>query len=225
MIEPQQWVAGALAGLKREFGSRLLYLGLQGSYRRGEATESSDIDLVALLDQVALDDLDVYRGLVRALPEGDKACGFICGAAEFAHWPRHELFPFKMDTVDYYGQLDAFLPPISRSDIVQGVRIGASGLIHLLTHSYLYAGPEDRPAILGDAYKAAFFSIQAATYLLTGTYHSTKKQLLENSPDPEKRIVSAGLDFSAWLSEHSEKQAFDLLLTWGRQTLIRDFKP
>lgn len=132
MIEPQKWVAEALAGLQKEFGSRLLYLGLQGSYRRGEATESSDIDLVTLLDEVSLDDLDAYRGVVRSLPEGDKACGFICGAGEFAHWPRHELFPFKMDTTDYYGRLDDFMPPISRDDIVAGARISASGLIHLL---------------------------------------------------------------------------------------------
>ncbi|MBQ9141799.1 MAG: nucleotidyltransferase domain-containing protein [Lachnospiraceae bacterium] len=31
---------------KDEFGDRLLYVGLQGSYLRGEATESSDIDIM-----------------------------------------------------------------------------------------------------------------------------------------------------------------------------------
>ena len=223
MIEPQKWVAEALAGLRGKFGSRLLYLGLQGSYRRGEATESSDIDLVVLLDQVSLDDLDAYRGLVRSLHEGEKACGFICAASEFAHWPRHELFPFKMDTADHYGRLEAFMPPIARSDVIQSARIGASALVHLLTHSYLYAAPEDRPAILKDSYKAAFFTLQVVTYLLTGTYFSTKKQLAENLRNPEKSILSAGLDLNAWLTEHSEKQAFDLLLTWCRDAMTRDF--
>ena len=32
------------------FGPRLLYLGLSGSYARGEATEESDIDIHLILD-------------------------------------------------------------------------------------------------------------------------------------------------------------------------------
>lgn len=35
------------------FGSRLLYLGLSGSYARGEATEESDIDIHLILDELA----------------------------------------------------------------------------------------------------------------------------------------------------------------------------
>lgn len=219
MIEPRTWVTEALAGLKAEFGSRLLYLGLQGSYRRGEATESSDIDLVTLLDYVSLNDLDAYRKIVRSLPEGDKACGFICGAREFIHWPRHELFPFKMDTADYCGRLEDYLPPIARDDIAAGARIGASTLIHLLTHSYLYAALEDRPGILKEAYKSAFFVMQAVTYLKTGTYCTTKKQLLENLEGQEKSLIAAGLDFPAWLAQHSEKQGFEMLLDWARETM------
>lgn len=87
MIEPQTWVADALARMKKAFGPRLAYLGLQGSYRRGEATETSDIDLVVLLDTVEPADLDIYRSIVHALPEGHKACGFCSGTEEFFHWP------------------------------------------------------------------------------------------------------------------------------------------
>ena len=32
--------------VRKEFGERVFFLGLQGSYRRGEATEQSDIDVV-----------------------------------------------------------------------------------------------------------------------------------------------------------------------------------
>ena len=32
--------------LKSKFGDRLLYVGLQGSYLRGEATPESDIDII-----------------------------------------------------------------------------------------------------------------------------------------------------------------------------------
>ncbi|UQZ89441.1 nucleotidyltransferase domain-containing protein [Deltaproteobacteria bacterium Smac51] len=223
MIEPQKWVSEALSGLRAVFGARLIYLGLQGSYRRGEATESSDIDLVTLLDQVSLDDLDAYRGVVRALPEGDKACGFICGADEFAHWPRHELFPFKMDTADYHGQLETYLPPISHHDICEGARIGASSLTHFLTHSYLYAAPEDRASILKEAYKAAFFVMQVVNYLKTGAYHTSKKELLPALAGAEHEIIQAGLDFPVWLTAHSEKRAFEMLLAWCREVLTCKF--
>lgn len=222
MIEPGKWVAEALAGLKENFGPRLLYLGLQGSYRRGEATESSDIDLVAILDQVGLDDLDAYRRVIHALPEGHKACGFICDPVELARWPRQELFQFKMDTADHHGRLEDFLPPISREDIGEGARVGASTLLHLLRHSYLYAAPETRPEILKEAYKAAFFVILAVHYLETGLYRPSKKELLDNLAGTEKQIIAAGLDFPDWLSKHSEKQAFEMLLACCRQTLITD---
>lgn len=39
MIEPQTWVADALARMKKAFGPRLAYLGLQGSYRRERPPE------------------------------------------------------------------------------------------------------------------------------------------------------------------------------------------
>lgn len=40
--------------LKNEFGSRIWFAGLQGSYARGEADENSDIDIVVILDELIL---------------------------------------------------------------------------------------------------------------------------------------------------------------------------
>ena len=223
MIEPQKWVAEALAGLQKAFGPRLAYLGLQGSYRRGEATESSDIDLVTLLDKVSLNDLDTYRLIVQGLPEGDKACGFICGLAEFDRWPRHELFPFKMDTADYHGRLEDFIPPVSRGDIIEGVRIGASNLLHLMRHSYIHAAPEAKAGLLKEGYKAAFFVILVHRYLTSGTYHRSKRALLADIEEgPEKIILAAGLDFPAWLSTNPETEAFEILIGWARGLLTGD---
>ena len=174
MIEPQTWVADALARMKKAFGPRLAYL-VQGSYRRGEATETSDIDLVVLLDTVEPVDLDIYRSIVHALPEGHKACGFCSGTEEFFHWPRHELLPFSMDTDDYYGRLKDFLPPLSQEDARAGAKIGASALLHLLTHSYLYAEPEARTAILKDASRPPFSSCRSCTTLPRDNTAAVKK--------------------------------------------------
>lgn len=192
MIDPQKWASEAATFLKEEFGPRLLYVGLQGSYQRGEATEKSDIDLVTLLDNVSMDDLDRHRSVTQALPEGDKTCGFICSAAEFAQWPRHELFPFKMDTDDYYGRLEDFMPPVSRADIVLGVNISASALLHVLRHSYLYGKPGDFPALLAEARKSAFFIMRVAAYLQTGQYHASQKSLLSALSAQDRAIFQPG---------------------------------
>lgn len=220
MIDPQQWMSDAVTNLKEKFGSRLVYVGLQGSYQRGEATENSDIDLVTILDRVSLADLDAHRAATRAvLAEGDKTCGFICGADEFAHWPRHELFPFKMDTTDYYGRLEDFMPTVERADIALGVRISASMLLHMLRHTWLYGDPANHPPFLAEVYKAAFFMLRVAAYLKSGQYHSSKKSLAEALSGPEQEIVQAGRDFMNWSKDRSPAFMFELLIERCRELM------
>lgn len=219
MIDAPIWISGILPRLQDAFGPRLQYFGLQGSYRRGEATETSDIDLVVLLDEVGLDDLDAYRALVYAMPEGNKACGFLCGLREFAAWPPHELFPFRMDTADHFGKLDDFLPPVTRNDIRRGVAISASTLLHLLTHSYLYAEIETRPDILKEACKSAFFLMLVVEYLDSGRYCENKRELLSRLDGIPREILLASMDFPARLAFHSGREIFNMLLDWTRNVL------
>ena len=214
MINAEAWMAELLPQLQQAFGARLCYLGLQGSYRRGEATESSDIDVVVLLESVGLDDLDTYRSIVRAMAEGQKACGFFCSVADMLSWPRHELFTFQKDTADYYGKLENFLPVISINDAAESARIGASGLMHLLTHSYLYAAEDDRPMILQQAYKAAFFVMLVHKCVETGVYCRSRSQLMSRLDGADKEIISAGIDVSQWLASHSQRECFATLLRW-----------
>ena len=84
MIQIESWAAEFAQKLQKAFGQRLLFLGYQGSYGRGEATDHSDIDIVTVLDQAAPADLDQYRELVRSMPQGELACGFLCGREELA---------------------------------------------------------------------------------------------------------------------------------------------
>lgn len=53
------------AAMRREFGERLVFVGLQGSFRRGEAKEGSDIDAVTVLDELCAVDLVRYDGRPR----------------------------------------------------------------------------------------------------------------------------------------------------------------
>ena len=48
MIDITLWMHNFLQTLHEAFANRVWFVGLQGSYGRGEATETSDIDIVVL---------------------------------------------------------------------------------------------------------------------------------------------------------------------------------
>ena len=87
-IDIHAWLAQAQAGLQSVFGPRLRFLGLQGSYGRGEAREGSDIDLVVILDRVEEADWAAYRAVLEEMPHRSLACGFFSGAAVLAAFAR-----------------------------------------------------------------------------------------------------------------------------------------
>ena len=45
LVDIEDYTKRLTEELKKKFGKRLLYVGLQGSYLRGEATSESDIDI------------------------------------------------------------------------------------------------------------------------------------------------------------------------------------
>ena len=57
MIDINLWMESFIKSLKETFGERVYFVGLQGSYGRGEATDSSDIDVVVILDELTADDI------------------------------------------------------------------------------------------------------------------------------------------------------------------------
>ena len=46
MIDITPWMDGFLKALNDTFGNRVWFVGLQGSYGRGEASDTSDIDVI-----------------------------------------------------------------------------------------------------------------------------------------------------------------------------------
>ena len=67
------------------------FIGLQGSYARGEATETSDIDVVFILDELRANDLKIYSDMLDALPNRELVCGFVSGKAELYGWESSDL--------------------------------------------------------------------------------------------------------------------------------------
>ncbi|MCD8140381.1 MAG: nucleotidyltransferase domain-containing protein [Planctomycetaceae bacterium] len=215
------WTTDAIGKMRAEFGERLVYVGLQGSYRRGEAKEGSDIDLVVILDALGLDDLDRYRGVVHGVPGGGDACGFISDVTTLARWPGHELFTLRKDTVDYCGNLESLLPPLTDADVREAARVGASGLYHMAAHGYLYGdqGEAARGEVLTALFKGAFFVMLAVEYRRSGIYYQTKAELLRNVSGDEADIMAASIDYAAWAEGKTQADAFTLLLDWTRRVI------
>ena len=211
MVEIERWMAGLQVELSERFGSRLLFLGLQGSYGRGEANEDSDIDVVTVLDRVELSDLDAYRAIVRKMPEGEKACGFLCGAAELKSWPKYDLLAVARDTRDVYGTLAELLPSFDQGDVAEAAAIGASGLYHAAVHTYLYAGRESWPGFLREAHKGAFFTLRALRELRTGENVRAKRDLLPLLEGDEREILA----YSLSPTDEPLEDVFARLVRWS----------
>lgn len=222
MIETQRWLRRFTDSLMDEFGARLLFLGLQGSYGRGEATEQSDLDIVTILDHLDLTDLDAYRRRIAEMPYSQKACGFICGLDVLRCWPRHELFQFAQETHPFYRELTPLLPPVSQEDITASIRIEAGNLHHRLCHLYLYAPLEDRAQALHGAYKSAFFLLQMLCYRRTGRYLRTKREMLPQLSGEEECILTFSMRWEEMAEDRrrNPQPFFQLLLDWTQQILM-----
>lgn len=213
MVDIEAWMSELTGKLVGEFGGRLLFLGLQGSYGRGEANEDSDIDVVTVLDRVELTDLDAYRAIVREMPEGEKACGFLCGAAELKSWPKYDLCQLARDARGFHGALEPLLPAMDRSDLADAADIGASGLYHAAAHTYLYAPREDWAGFLKEAHKGAFFVLRSLHELRTGEAVRAKGDLLPRLSGDERDILAYRLSQNQ--NEEAPERTFARLLRWS----------
>lgn len=222
MIDALNWMKELKSKLQAAFGGRLCFLGLQGSRRRGEASETSDIDVVTVLDSLSPEDLRLYRGVLDTMPHRELACGFICGSKELRAWPRHELRGLLEDTQPIYGELSSLLPEPNAEDAADYLRISAGNLYHEVCHRYLYGGsPAQQAEKLRGAYKTAVFMLQHLTLLRTGSYPADRAALLPLVSGDEKEILTRCMNWDA-LAESRRQQPEDwlfLLLRWSSAVL------
>jgi len=209
------WLTRFTSAMEEAFGSRIVFLGIQGSRGRGEATEESDIDVVVILDQVDFATLKRYDEAVSRLPARELLCGFVSGRDELLCWNRAELFQFYHDTTPLAGSLNFLLPLIRPEDVRRAIHCSACTVYHLCSHNFLHA---KSPAVLKDICKMGFFLLQARHYEQTGDYLNTKAGLYAVLP-PEERVI---LDGSRNAAEGRE--AFDQLseqvLNWSKALIL-----
>lgn len=190
MIEIYDWLNGFLKALNDTFAERVWFVGLQGSYGRGEATETSDIDLVVILDELGVADIQAYHAMLDTLPHRELICGFLSGKNELLHWEPSDLFQFYYDTKPIKGSLDALLPLLDSEAVNRAIKIGACNIFHGCVHNMLYEKSED---ILKGLYKAASFLVQAIVFKQTGAYVIHQKDLLSVVSEDALAIVEGFL--------------------------------
>lgn len=219
-MDIQVYLNRLIDGLTHTFGDRLLYVGLQGSYLRGEATETSDIDVMVIFDEIDASTLDTYRELLIAVGDYDRSCGFVCSRADMAAWNTPEVCHLLHTTRDLYGRLVDFVPAYSREDVIQYVKVSVGNLYHELCHRYIHASRETNQSHLPMTCKAVFFILQNVHYLKTGSFVATKKELLEALEGDDREILALSLRLSEGESPDFDN-AFAELLRWCQGTLTQ----
>ena len=218
MFEVEKYMQSMIDLLQNNFSERLLYVGLQGSYLRNEATEDSDIDVVVIVEDLSAKDLAAYRKIISKLDNPEKACGFICGKKELQNWNPLEICSFLHGTKDYYGELAGYLPAYSEADVVNFIKLSVGNLYHEITHRYLHGDAQENRHGLPYSYKSIFFILQSLYYVKTGIFYQTKKELMNNLSARDKDMM----DRAARLMNQGDfdfEEAFSALVEWCQETL------
>lgn len=220
MFNTDAYIPSLIELLKAAYRDRLLYVGLQGSYLRVEATEDSDIDIMVVISDMRVVDLAEYRKAISSLGGYDKSCGFICGIEELQSWNPLEICHLLHTTKDYFGTLSDLVPEYTETDVRNFVKMSLCNIYHEICHRYIHATKERNIANLPYTYKSVFFTLQNLHYLDSGKFVGTKKELREALSGKDRLI----LDTTISLGEGTEfdfDEVFDLLFTWCKETMVK----
>ena len=191
MIDITAWMQNFLQTLNKTFANRVWFVGLQGSYSRGEATETSDIDIVVILDELSAMDIQTYHDMLDTMSHRELICGFLSGKKEIMNWEPSDLFQFCHDTTPIKGSLGEVLAVVDDNAVNRAIKIGACNIYHGCVHNMLHEKCED---ILRGLYKSASFVVQAIAFKQTGNYVSHQKELLQVVSFDERVIVEIFLN-------------------------------
>ena len=187
MVDITTWMNDFLQKLNHTFENRVWFVGLQGSYGRGEATETSDIDVVVILDELSAMDIQTYNKMLDTLPHRELICGFLSGKDDIMNWEPSDLFQFCYDTTPIKGSLDEVMAVVDENVINRAIKIGACNIFHGCVHNMLHEKNED---ILRGLYKSAPFVVQAIVFKQTGNYIKHQEELLTVATHNEQVIIN-----------------------------------
>ena len=218
MIEITAWMKEFLQTLNETFANRVWFVGLQGSYGRGEATETSDIDIVVILDQLSVTDIQKYNAMLDTLPNRELICGFVSGKDELLNWEPSDLFQFYYDTTPIQGSLDELLAVIDESAVNRVIKIGACNIYHGCVHNMLHEKSKD---ILKGLYKYASFVVQAIAFKQTGKYIKCQSELRDVVSTDERLIVDIFLNLKNG-GEIDFNLMSEALFAWSKKWILEN---
>ena len=217
MFDLNGYLDDLILGCRAAFGERLLYIGLQGSWLRGEAHENSDIDIMVILDRFSVRDMDTYRGILKEIGFYERSCGFICGKDEMKRWNPLEVCQLSHTTKDLVGVLTDHLPPAAREDEINYVKLSLGNLYHELCHRYIHADREKNNARFRGTCKSVFYLIQNLHFLESGHFILSRKDLKEAVTDEDRLI----LELAELPDVYDFDQVFSFLFAWCQKTFAR----
>ena len=218
MIYITAWMKNFLQTLNETFRERVWFVGLQGSYGRGEATETSDIDVVVIIDELSAMDIQTYNDMLDTLPHRELICGFISGNEEIMNWEPSDLFQFCHDTTPIKGSLDEVMAVIDESAVNRAIKIGVCNIYHGCAHNMLHEKSED---ILRGLYKSASFVVQAIAYKQTGSYINRQKELLQVVSSNEQVIVETFMNLKKGGTIDFDLMS-EILFTWSKNLIAKN---
>ena len=224
MFRVDEYLHELITSMKAIYGDRLIYVGLQGSYLRKEATENSDIDIMVIIDKLSVQDLDAYKEIIMKMEHYEKSCGFICGMDEFSKWNPLESCHLLHSTKDYYGRLSLLIPEYSETDITNYIKVSLGNLYHEMCHRYLHADKMKNYRDLPMTYKNVFFILQNIYYLKTGVFCLTKKELFCMLDEGDREILELSLEIRS-KEGYDFEHAFGKLFLWCQDTLTKLQEP
>ena len=219
MFRIDVYIPALIEILKVAYKERLLYVGLQGSYLRDEATDHSDIDIMVVISDMSVADLAKYREAISSLEDYDKSCGFICGIEELQNWNPLEICHLLHTTKDYYGTLKKLVPEYTETDVRNFVKMSLGNLYHEICHRYIHAPKEKSVFRLPFTYRSVFFILQNLYYLNSGKFVGTKKELREALSGKDRLVLETAISLSNG-AEFDFDEAFALLFTWCKETIL-----
>ncbi len=217
MFVVDEYLQKLIGACNNAFGDRLVYVGLQGSYMRGEATDKSDIDVMIVLEDFSVADMDVYREILKEIGEYEKSCGFICGRKEMMQWNPLEVCQLRHTTKDLLGELKEFLPSSTREDEINYVKLSLGNLYHELCHRYIHADRKKNIAAFRGTCKGLFFLIQNLHFLESGAFAVTKRVLKEQVSEEDRTV----LDMAGLPDDFDYNMAFRLVFDWCQSAFDR----
>ena len=132
-------------------------------------------------------------------------------------WNPLEVCQLRHTTKDLLGVLTDYLPPATREDEINYVKLSLGNLYHELCHRYIHTDRDKNVARFRGTCKNVFYLIQNLHFLESGCFILSKKGLKEAVAREDRRI----LELADLPDDYDFDQAFSSLFAWCQQAFAR----